>query len=365
MEPNWSEFAELHNAAVEWDEGPADHLLSEGADTVLFVVDATMSQDNLSAVMRCVTEAVRSCPFRSTRIGLITFDNTVQLHLLDSASLSSAVCVPAVRSLNVAEQDYLSSPVVRARLLVSVDDLNKTGALTATANVIGGSSLYQNNVRIGQRERGLGAALAVAGFLGKPLSESLSRTRVVFMCGGPPNLYPVPSAKTSSFWEDLSLTLSHQIHSLEPMFVSVVQCNVDSFLPQLLLHVGGSPLSVPIASKNACPDFERAVTTAFSLFLRPLSFASVTLSVRASSNLSVTHIVGPVLGDSKPRRLALSGGCVESDSLAVYFDQKLASGPNSMMQIVCSYVDLKNIRLIKRVVNVVFEHVREFSRVKV
>lgn len=338
----------------------------KGSDTVLFVVDATLSQDNLAAVMRCVAEAVRSSSSRSTRVGLISFDNTVQLHLLDSATLCSAVCVPAVRGLNAEEQDYLSSPILRAKLLVPIEELNRTGALQSTAQVIGNSSVYSNNVRIAQRERGLGAALAVAGFIGKPLTESLSRTKVVFVCGGPPNLYPVAHAQIPSFWEDLSLSLSRQIHSLEPLFVSVVQCNVETFLPKLMLHVGGSPASVPVASKNACPDFERAVTTAFSQFLRPLVYGGVMVSVRTQSNLSITHIVGPTLGvDNKPRRLPLSGGCVDTDSLAIYFDHKLSNGPLSIIQVLCSFVDLQKSRLCKRLINIPFWHVREMSKTRV
>lgn len=335
-------------------------------DTVLFVIDSTMSQDNLAAVTRCVSEAVRSCSSHSTRIGLISFDNCVQLHLLDSSSMCSSVCLPAVRDLNASEQEYLSSPTLRARLLVSVEDLNRTGALQTVAQVLGSSSLYPNNVRVAQRERGLAAALAVAGFVGKPVTESLSRTKVVFVCGGPPNLFPVAESELGNYWATLSLSLSRQIHSLEPLFVSVVQCKVETFLPQLLLHVGGSPLSVPIASKNACPDFERAMTAALSYFLRPLSLAAVTVSVRAQSNLAITHIVGPMLGaEAKPRRLLLSGASTESDSIAVYFDQKLANGPISMIQIVCSFVDLQKSRLCKRVINVPLLHVREVAKAKV
>ncbi len=364
MEPNWNEFPELHHAAIEWDEGPCDHLVGEGNDTVVILIDLSMARDDLAAVSRCVAEALKHMSQPTTRIALIGFDNAVQVFHLDSDTLSSSLCFPAIRPLNAAEQDMLTRPELRSRFLVPTNEAVQNGALQCALDTLGNLSLFRNNVGLAARERGLANALEVAAFLANPNQKPHNRTKVLFVLGGPPNLYHDPQAQRNlqAFWEHVSLKLSRFIHSVDGLFVAPVQCQIESFFPYLTRHVAGSPTAIPFAPKNACPDFERTFGASLTALLKPLSFCAVSFGVYAQGNVRVTHVIGPLVGASnKIHLLPASSGVVRGDALAVYFDQKLASGNVTLIQVVCSYIDLIQSKIIKRVVTVPLLHTRDLE----
>jgi hypothetical protein len=367
MEPNWNEFPELHHAAVEWDEGPCDHLLSDGSDAFVFLVDQTMSRDDLAAVARSLSEAVKQMSGApEAQIALLGYDNAVHVYRLDATegALSSSLCFPSIRPLNDAERDVLSRPEMRAQFLVPAEAAAQSGAFQNAAETLGNVSLFRNNVGLVARERGLAQALQVACLLANPQQRPYSRARIVFVLGGPPNLYPESishSRTVTSYWENASEKLSGTIHSLEAILVSPQQCQVESFFPALFQSISGAPIPVPFASKNACPDFERALTAALTQLLKPLCYAAVSFGVFAQRNLQVTHVMGPLVGvkEKKIQHLRASAGVGRNDCLAVLFDQKLGSGGATLLQVVCSYVDLRATRLVKRVVTIPFVHTKD------
>ena len=172
---DWSQFPELQTAAaVQWDEGPADHLVADSQDTLVFVLDLTMSQSDLQGVTNSLAEALKVLALggANPKVSVIGFDNTVQLFHLDSSSLSSSLCVPAIRSLNGTEQEMLQEPAIRSRLIVPLQQALQggSGGLISALETIGQSALYMSNSGQASRERGLAGALDVAAFLTNPLS---------------------------------------------------------------------------------------------------------------------------------------------------------------------------------------------------
>ena len=384
--PDWTQFPEVHDAlAVEWDEGPVDHLVADTTDTIVFVLDLTMARDDLDGVIAGLIEALRVLVLggANPNVGLIGFDNTVQAFHLDSGLLSSALCFPAVRPLTASEQEKLQDPKARGRLIVPLDVALQDGAaggLLTALNVMSQSALYDTNAGQATRERGLANALDVAAFLTNPLSFDpdaptayaerakdaaplkVNRGKIVYICGGPPNLYPRSLHNNPQlYWEELSakLRFHYNIHSVDGLFVSAHQSLLESFLPHLMLHVSGGPLHIPLPPKDALPDFGRALSAAFAQLLKPLEYAAVSMSVYAEANVEVTHVIGPFIGrTNKLHHLQGSNRFGANDAVALYLDQKLASGSETHVQLVCTYVDLQAGKLVKRVLNVPLTHTR-------
>ena len=105
IDVNWDEFPELQSAAaVEWDEGPSDAVLLDSTDTVVVAVDLTLARTELAGVTAALLEALRVVGLGGgdPRIGLVGFDNAVQLMRLDAGSVSGALCVPGTRRLSAS-----------------------------------------------------------------------------------------------------------------------------------------------------------------------------------------------------------------------------------------------------------------------
>lgn len=381
------EWPELKGSVVEWDEGPCDHMMAQERDVWLLMLDTTMTKDDLQGCTVAIAEALRNAAAAigvassssDPLVGLMSFDNTANVYCLDSASPMECFSFPTVRPLSSAERELLSAPETRSRMLRPLSDLLQSGSsvLSSVLESIVSSSTSTSHKGLGSRERGLAGAIEVGAFLCHPsttmvpdaTSTRVFRSKIVFVCGGPPNLYHISpqETKVAQVWEQLSLRMRDQyfIHSIDSFFVSAHACQLDSFLPHLTTHVGGSSLSIPLAPKSACPDFTRALTAGLSNSLRPIEFCNVTLSLYTQADLSITHVIGPFVNvGNKLSRLHLNNAMSKSDCISIYFDHKQSSGNFTLLQGVCRYVNLIERKLIVRVFTLPIQFVADYEAFK-
>lgn len=320
----WTLFAELSHAAVEWREGSAAHLVSAWGPTVVLVVDATLPAPDARATRAAVVAALErqldaAWAAAPQHVALVTFDSVVQVHMLDAGgAAASALCFGA-GPLNATTRDRLAEH--RHRLRVPLTREAVAAVRTALEALAPG-----DHSRKARRE--LGAALALGDGL-CPSGQLLARHRLVVVVAGPPAACAWGELQLEAAAVDLVALSSH----------TVGLAALDRALPR--------PSAWPsVVLTHSVPDAPRALQQTLERLVAPVARTDARVAVRVGDGARVTQLLSPAL-----RPDSSLAAVEERETVAALVSCERPGALSYMpVQLEASFVDLLECRVVRRVV---------------